>query len=372
MTDVNWKTWPRLVAYLNQAVDLETTANAAGLLQRRRQVRSASDLLRLALAYGPGGQSLRETANWAELQGLANLSATALLYQLRDASEWLEEIARRLLDHAVKADTTMPAPMRPVRLIDGSIISLPGGKDGWRLHATYDLAAARFCRFQLTGKDKAECIERGALQAKTLHIADRVYAKPGGLRHLVESEGDFLVRLGSRSLRLLDTQGKCIDLATLVDQAKAGTPVDMPVVVDRHSKRVGSIAKRQAEWVPVPARLVILPKPAEAATVSRKKAARSSQQGMHQVQPETLKIADYLLLLTSLGTDDATPDQLMQLYRKRWQIEIAFKRLKSLIRIDRLPAKEPRLAKAWLCAHLILAILIDVITPQLRDTSPCA
>jgi IS4 transposase len=79
-----------------------------------------------------------------------------------------------------------------------------------------------------------------------------------------------------------------------------------------------------------------------------------------------------LVLLTSLGTGDATPDQLLQLYRKRWQIEIAFKRLKSLIRFDRLPAKEPRLAKAWLCAHLILAIFIDAITPHLRDSPPSA
>lgn len=372
MTQINWKTWPRLVAYLNRAVDLETTACAAGLLQRRRQVRSASDLLRLALAYGPGGQSLRETACWAELQGLATLSATALLYQLRDASDWLEDVALQLLEHGLATEKAMPTSVRPVRLIDGSIISLPGGKDGWRLHATYDLVAERFCGFQLTGKDKAEGLERGALEARALHIGDRVYARPGGLRHLVESDGDFLVRLGVRSLRLLDAQGKYVDLATVVDHAKAGKPVDMHVIVDRHSKRVGSIAKRQADWVPVPARLVILPKPAEAAAQSRKKAARSSQQGMHQLQPGTLKVADHLILLTSLGTDDATPDQLMQLYRKRWQIEIAFKRLKSLIRIDRLPAKEPRLAKAWLCAHLILAILIDAITPHLRDSPPSA
>jgi IS4 transposase len=60
----------------------------------------------------------------------------------------------------------------------------------------------------------------------------------------------------------------------------------------------------------------------------------------------------------------------MAAYRLRWQIELAFKRLKTLLHIDRLPAREPRLAKAWLSAHLIAALLIEDITPQLRDPSP--
>jgi hypothetical protein len=189
----------------------------------------------------------------------------------------------RLLDHEVTAHKSASAAVRPIRLIDGTIISLPGGQGGWRLHATYDLAATRFCGFQLTGKETAEALERGSLQAKALHIADRVYAKPGGLRHLVDNDCEFLVRLGARSLRLLDTQGKYIDLPALAQQAKKGTLVDIPVVIDRHSKRVGSIAKRQTQWMPVPARLVILPKPDAAAALSRQKAARSSQQGMHQL-----------------------------------------------------------------------------------------
>ena len=78
------------------------------------------------------------------------------------------------------------------------------------------------------------------------------------------------------------------------------------------------------------------------------------------------------MLITSLPPDEYPPDDLAAFYRMRWQIEIAFKRLKSLIHIDRLPAKEPRLAKAWLSAHLIIAILIDAITPQLRDSPPSA
>ena len=76
------------------------------------------------------------------------------------------------------------------------------------------------------------------------------------------------------------------------------------------------------------------------------------------------------MLITSLTPDKASPEQLGALYRLRWRIELAFKRLKSLIHIDRLPAKDSNLAKTWLFAHLIVALLIEDISPQLRDSPP--
>src|ERR687896_535558 len=51
--------WPDLVAAVSAAIDLEATARASGALVRRRAIRSAEMLLRLALAYGPGGPAPR-------------------------------------------------------------------------------------------------------------------------------------------------------------------------------------------------------------------------------------------------------------------------------------------------------------------------
>ena len=49
---------------------------------------------------------------------------------------------------------------------------------------------------------------------------------------------------------------------------------------------------------------------------------------------------------------------------------MAFKRLKSILRLDRLPAKDPGLARAWIAAHLLLALLIEDTTAQMADFSP--
>jgi len=72
--------WPDLVAAVLAVIDLEATARAAVLLVRRRAIRSAETLLRLALAYGPGGLSLRAAAAaWAGASALAGLSDTAVM-----------------------------------------------------------------------------------------------------------------------------------------------------------------------------------------------------------------------------------------------------------------------------------------------------
>ena len=54
----------------------------------------------------------------------------------------------------------------------------------------------------------------------------------------------------------------------------------------------------------------------------------------------------------------------------RWQVEMAFKRMKSLMKMDRLPAQDPDLARAWLNAHLLSALLTEDIVNQDDAFSP--
>ena len=355
--------WTSLLALVSEKIDLEATAQGCGLLQRRREVKTAADLLRLALVHGPGGLSLRDTALWAGLEGIANLSKTALLKQVRGASAWLELMAADLLGQRYAAASPAARTWlgRTVRLVDGSSITARGAGQDWRLHAVYDLGRQHFDRLELTDKSKGEALERHAVNPGELMIADRVFARPDGLAHVRAGGADFLVRLGSKSLRLQYPDGRRFDLAAAIEQSKAEGGFDQPVQILHAGRKT---------FTPLAARLVILPKPPELAERSVRKALRASQRGGHSNDPLSRAAAEHLMLITSVGADEASPDQVMAAYRLRWQIEIAFKRLKSLLHIDRLPAKEPRLAKAWLCAHLIAAILIEDILPQMRDIPP--
>ena len=129
--------WRQLLSRLASTEDLEASAKASGALIRRREIKSAEDLLRLALAYGPCGMSLRGVAAWAQTVGLGELSDVAALNRLRGCADWLQEIVGGLLARALSGSSVMIG--RIIRLVDGTTISGPGSdRADWRLHYGYD------------------------------------------------------------------------------------------------------------------------------------------------------------------------------------------------------------------------------------------
>ena len=73
--------WQEVLDRLPAELDLDALAFSSGALKRRREVGDGATLLRLAMARGPGGLSLNQTAAWAAMQGLARLSDPAVKYR---------------------------------------------------------------------------------------------------------------------------------------------------------------------------------------------------------------------------------------------------------------------------------------------------
>jgi IS4 transposase len=73
---------------------------------------------------------------------------------------------------------------------------------------------------------------------------------------------------------------------------------------------------------------------------------------------------DWVILITSLSEKPFPTDDILKLYRMRWRIELAFKRLKSLIGLRSPPAKDPRLAKPWILSHLLMILLVDPLISE--------
>lgn len=65
------------------------------------------------------------------------------------------------------------------------------------------------------------------------------------------------------------------------------------------------------------------------------------------------------------------PDRVIAIYRLRWRIELAFKRPQSGLGIHRLVARNPVMARNWLLAHLILALMIEDAAGEVLDSRPC-
>ncbi len=86
------------------------------------------------------------------------------------------------------------------------------------------------------------------------------------------------------------------------------------------------------------------------------------------VRPETLEAAGYVIVLTTLMAP--TPQTIMEFYRRRWQVELAFKRLKSLLQLGHLKKMDKNGAKAWLQGKLLVACLIETLIFTAERFSP--
>ena len=168
-----------------------------------RKLRSAEQLLHLALMYGPGQQSLRSTAALAEDAGLPELSDKGVMGRLRHMGDWLAHLLTVLMAEKVGKPARAGETLS-LALIDGSLICAPGTGGDWRLHARFDPAAGRFTDLVLSDARQAERTDRTHITSGQIIIQDRGYARVRNFAAVLDAGSDFITRLGWRSLRLLD------------------------------------------------------------------------------------------------------------------------------------------------------------------------
>lgn len=348
--------WQSLLSALPASLDLTALARSKRAIVRSRRVSDGETLLRLALWYGPCGLSLRSAAALAAGTETASLSDVALFKRLAGAADWLEAVVAAVL---AERQTEHVACARPLVLIDATVIRQPGS-DGtdWRLHSRYDPSVG-FTGFELTDRHGGEALGRHAIGAKDIVVADRGYAHAKGLLHVLGCGADFIVRTGWNSLALRDAEGQRLDLFALLQGLQPGQATDLQVNVAIKGRLF-------------PVRLVGLAKEEEAVQAELRRVKRKAQQNQRVGDLRSQLGARYMMIATSLAAETHPAANILALSRLRWQIELAFKRLKSLLHVDRLPAKNKDLARAWLNAHLILALLIDDTTQQALDSPPCA
>ncbi len=352
--------WIGTVGTLGGAEMLEQEARATGAFRRAREVKSGVDLLRLILAYCLGERGLRLTAAWAEAVGLASLSNVALLGRLRNAVPWLESILARLLAQAAAGSVGGVAGGRLIRLVDATTVRKAGKsarENGrlWRIHAVFDLPAERFSAFELTDEKGAERINRVKVIPGEIRIADRVHCRADELADVIEQGGDVLVRAAWTSARWLEKDGRACDIIRCLTKSTTGV-IDRPIWLARKGA------------APLRLRLVAVRMPkaqAVEAVAAVRAEARSKQR---TIQPGTLIAAEWVILVTSLDRAEYATDKVLALYRLRWRIEIAFKRVKSLAGLAGPPGECPEVAKAWVLCHLIAALLTEAQLAAFGDS----
>ena len=335
----------------------EAKAIELGAMRRLRGFDSVGSLLRVLLIHLADGCSLRETAVRASAGGLANVSDVALLKRLRGCGAWFQWMAQEMAaGMALSPATDAMLAGRRVRLIDGSSVCEPGATGStWRLHYALNLGTLKCDEVHVTEASVGESLTHFAISKGDVIMADRGFANRRGLRHVVKHKADVVLRANLTNLPLLDQSGQRLELLPLLRTLAIGQAADWPA----HAQdAIGDIAVRVCAYRKTAAQTL-------AAQQAIEQEARKKKRN---VQPDTLEGAGYVIVLTTLSEPSAAA--IMEFYRRRWQIELAFKRLKSLLQLGHLKKIDKDGARAWLQGKLLVACLIEKLILTAERFSP--
>ena len=250
-----------------------------------------------------------------------------------------------------------------MRALDGTAVKEPG-KTGslWRVHYSVRLPSLSCDFFRLTeteGVGTGESFRQFPIAAGDYLLADRGYSTAAGLRYVVQAGGLVTVRVNTGALVLEAAEGERFDLlASVATLRRAGRIGSWPVqVVD-------------AEGLAASGRVCALRKTGEAIRMAHKSLRQQASKKGKQLRPETLQYAKYVILFTTFPETEFSARQVLEWYRTRWQVELVFKRFKSLAELGHLPKHDERSAKSWLYGKLFVALLVEKLIGYARSISP--
>ena len=335
-------------------------ARETGALKGLRKDKSVDALLRTLLLHLACGHSLRETVVRARKANLADLSDVALLKRLRKSGDWLHALCVALFREqgmAMSADGGFQ-----VRAFDATTVKEPGRTGAlWRLHYSVRLPSLACDFFKLTaseGRGTGEAFSQFPVGEGDFVLADRAYSTAAGLHHVVSAGGHVTVRVNTGALSLRGRDGAPFDLLAHVTTLKrVGSVRSWPVLA------VG-------DGIAVPGRVCAIRKTQEAIRLAQRKLRKEAGRKGKQVRPRTLEFARYVIVFTTFPKAAFSAAQVLEWYRTRWQVELVFKRFKSLAQLGHLPKYDDESAKAWLYGKLLVALLVEKLIRHASAVSP--
>lgn len=336
--------WTKITMLLPEG--WQEQARECGALKFGRQFSSPEILLRVLLIYFCDGCSMRETTARAAASGLVNISDVALLKRIDKCGEWFPWMTERLVKQTSDIyDIPTTISHRRLLAVDGCLVKEPGSPSpDWRLHYAMDIRTLNCDQSLITSVSAGETLTRFSVQEGDIVIADRGFTHRPGIKHILDQGGDVVARMNLRALPLVTAEGKKFEqlnhLRTLAPGEYGEWSAQMVAEGEQYVVRVCAYRKTEEQCI----------------ESERKYLLHISKKQRKQV-PEVQEITGYVVVVTTLR--ELSAEDILGLYRQRWQIELAFKRMKSLIGLGYLKKKNPAGVQAWLQGKLFVACLLE-------------
>ena len=343
-------------------VDWKELARSTSAVTRNpRGFDGEEGVLKALLLHIAGGYSLRETAARLKLTKAANVSDVALLKRLRSSEQWFKELCLRFLHERGISIHACTSKIR-MRIVDATTVKEPG-KTGslWRIHYSLllpDLQCDYFKITETTGKGSGESFRQFPVQKGDCIVGYRGYSTAKGIIYLASKKAYALVRVNTGSLKFFTPSLNALDVlseARQISQEHEAKECDATVISN------GEI---------VYGRLCIVRKSQTATDLAVKKLRAQASKKQKKLDPTTLEFAKYVILFTTLPKDLFSLEEILKWYRVRWQIELAFKRLKSVAGLGHLPKHDEISARAWLYGKIFTGLLVEKLVFFAKSFSP--
>lgn len=355
MLDKDWKLLLKMLP--SNWRELARSTNA--VTRKLRNFENEESVLRALMLHIAEGYSLRETATRLKMANMANVSDVALLKRLQCSEVWFRELCLSLMQERGIISIKNNSSVR-MRLIDGTTVKEPG-KTGsrWRIHYSLILSDLKCDYFKLTatsGKGTWETFKHFPIQKGDCIIADRGYSLETGIAYVASKGGYSLVRVNTASLKFVTMDGKKFDLFQELQEVKR-----------EHETREWNVRLSTQGII---GRLCVVRKTQIAKEQAIKKMRQLASRRGTKTKSETEEFAGYVILFTTLPLDLYPLASVLEWYRVRWQIELVFKRLKSIAGLGHLPKHDDVSARAWLYGKLFTGLLVEKLIDYAKAISP--
>jgi hypothetical protein len=327
-------------------------ATEMGLVKKRaphigQKITDISVALRLVLHYVAQRGSQRATIAAAAAGGLVTISQVALFKWMRKIGDYLEALVARMIEPGQYASDRWGGYVLVVA--DATTVERPGATGTTaRIHYGLHLADLRPRFIRITDATVGETMRNFDPEPGELWIVDRGYANPPSIEATVDRGSDIIVRRNRSSLPVFNVHGQRIDVFSLISRTTGrGHAKERKVYVRTVAGRM--LAVRLC-WMRLTA--------ADAAR------ARTHAQRDRGEDADELDAAEYIVLVTTVPKARLDAGQILALYRARWQVELDFKRDKSIGQLDTLPSLLPETIRAWLCAKVLLSLIARRLASQ--------